>query len=146
MDEGEDSSCDADVHKELAKMAAVIGVGCIEEVCVTVNVANKVGVEEDRNNCDGDEEEDLDGGDDDDCDDEAKDEGKEDDHNGEEDLDEDENINDEDEDEKVDKGEGNDDRDEGNKGVDDDDHIECADRSFVTWEVNNLDKLFDVEV
>ena len=144
MDEGEDSSCDADVHKELAKMAAVIGVGRTEEVCVAVNVANKVGVEEDRN-CDGDEEEDLDG-DDDDCDDEAKDEGKEDDHNGDEDLDEDENINDEDEDEKVDKGEGNDDRDEGNKGVDDDDHIECADRSFVTWEVNNLDKLFDVEV
>ena len=137
MDEGKDSSCDADVHKELAKMAAVIGVGCTEEVCVAVNVANTVGEEEDSNNCDGD---------DDDCDDEAKDEGKEDDHNGEEDLDEDENINDEDEDEKVDKGEGNDDRDEGNKGVDDDDHIECAERSFVTWEVNNLDKLFDVEV
>lgn len=144
MDEGEDSSCDADVHKELAKMAAVIGVGRTEEVCVAVNVANTVGDEEDSNNCDGDEEEDCDG-DDDDCDDEAKDEGKEDDHNGEEDLDEDENIND-DEDEKVDKGEGNDDRDEGNKGVDDDDHIECADRSFVTWEVNNLDKLVDVEV
>jgi len=137
MDEGEDSSCDADVDKELAKMAAVLGVGCTEEVCVTVNVANTVGEEEDSN-CDGDEEEDRDG-DDDDCDDEAKDEGKEDDHNGEEDLDEDE-------DEKIDKGEGNNDRDEGNKGVDDDDHIECADRSFVTWEVNNLDKLVDVEV
>jgi len=137
MDEGEDSSCDADVDKELAKMAAVLGVGCTEEVCVTVNVANTVGEEEDSN-CDGDEEEDRDG-DDDNCDDEAKDEGKEDDHNGEEDLDEDE-------DEKIDKGEGNNDRDEGNKGVDDDDHIECADRSFVTWEVNNLDKLVDVEV
>lgn len=138
MDEGEDSSCDADVDKELAKMAAVLGVGCTEEVCVTVNVANTVGEEEEDSNCDGDEEEDRDG-DDDDCDDEAKDEGKEDDHNGEEDLDEDE-------DEKIDKGEGNNDRDEGNKGVDDDDHIECADRSFVTWEVNNLDKLVDVEV
>lgn len=145
MDEGEDSSCDMDVDKELAKMVAVLGVGCTEEVCVTVNVANTVG-EEEGSNCDGDEEEDRDG-DDDDCDDEAKDEGKEDDHNGEEDLDEDENINDEDEDEKIDKGvKGNDDRDKGDKGFDDDDHVECAGRSFVKWEVNNLDKLVDVEV
>ena len=133
MDEGEDSSCDADVSKELAKMAAVTGVGCTEEVCVTVDVANTVGEDEDSNNCDDDEE---DGdGDDDDRDDEDKDEGKDGDHNGEED-----------EDEKLDKGEGNDNRDEGKEDVDDDDHVECAGKSFVTWEVNNLNKLADVEV